>query len=264
MDGTGGWELKSSLDVEMAHALAPNARIFLVEASSSNGSDLMGAEQVAASLVAANGGGEVSNSWGGAEFSGQANYDTYFQKPGVVFFASTGDSPGVSWPATSANVVAVGGTTTSRNPNTGAFQTEASWSEAGGGTSAMIPLPPYQRALAGILGNARGIPDVAFDANPDTPVWVYYSGRVSGERGGWWSVGGTSVAAPAMAAIVNAAGHFQPSSAAELAQIYGGLGNTTAFADETIGICGPYGGYLAQAGWDFCTGVGSPRGLSIK
>jgi subtilase family serine protease len=261
VDPSGGWGLESALDVEISHAMAPNAKIYLVEAASNQTSDLLQAELVAANLVAKAGGGEVSNSWGGTEFTGQVAYDRYFTKAGVVYFASTGDSPGVSWPATSANVVAAGGTTTSRNPNTGAFVSEATWSEAGGGKSQVTVRPSYQAGVAATVGNRRGIPDMAFDANPDTPVWVYFSGSVSGYQGGWWSVGGTSVAAPALAGIVNAAGTFRTSSNAELTALYGGLGGPS-FYDVIRGICGPYGGYSARAGWDFCTGVGSPRGLT--
>src|SRR6185369_14750530 len=123
-DPTGGWELEASLDIEWAHAMAPSARIILVEAASNSLSNLLAAETVAANLVAAAGGGEVSNSWGGGEFSSEASLDNRFVKSGVVFFASTGDSPGTEWPGVSPNVVAAGGTTISRNPATLAFIAE--------------------------------------------------------------------------------------------------------------------------------------------
>lgn len=78
LDPTGGWELEESLDIEYAHAMAPNAKLYLVEAASDSLGDLLYAEQVAASLVAAAGGGEVSNSWGGGEFVGETGYDAVF------------------------------------------------------------------------------------------------------------------------------------------------------------------------------------------
>ena len=59
-----GWGLEIALDVEMAHALAPKAKMILVEAASNSFADLLFAEKKAAALVAAAGGGEVSNSWG--------------------------------------------------------------------------------------------------------------------------------------------------------------------------------------------------------
>jgi kumamolisin len=60
-----GWEGEQALDIEWAHAMAPAAKIFLVEAASNSFSDLLVAEDCATQQVAAAGGGEVSNSWGG-------------------------------------------------------------------------------------------------------------------------------------------------------------------------------------------------------
>ena len=79
-DPTGGWELEASLDIEWAHAMAPTARIILVEAASNSLSNLLAAETVAANLVAAGGGCEVYNSWGGGEFSGENSLDSKFIK----------------------------------------------------------------------------------------------------------------------------------------------------------------------------------------
>jgi kumamolisin len=110
------WNVEEALDIEWAHAIAPGAKIYLVEAASSNFSDLLQAVSVANSLVSQAGGGEVSMSWGGSEFSGETSYDSYFTQSGVVYFASSGDSPGVIWPSSSRNVVSVGGTSLSRNP----------------------------------------------------------------------------------------------------------------------------------------------------
>jgi kumamolisin len=91
-----GWALESSLDIEWAHAMSPAAKIYLVEAASNSYSDLLTAVDKASTLVAAAGGGVVSMSWGGSEFSGQTSYDTHFQKANVTYLASTGDAPGVS------------------------------------------------------------------------------------------------------------------------------------------------------------------------
>ncbi len=85
-DPTGGWEIEESLDIEWAHAMAPNAQIILVEAASNYDSDLLPAVQLAAQLVAAAGGGEVSMSWGGGEFSDETLLEGLFSTPGVVFF----------------------------------------------------------------------------------------------------------------------------------------------------------------------------------
>ncbi len=157
------------------------------------------------------------------------------------------------------NVVAVGGTSISRDPQTGAFVGEAAWWDGGGGPSAYITRPAYQNAVSGIINsvsgnwsaNVRGVPDVSAVANPSTGVWVYDK-----NAGGWIVVGGTSVASPVIAAITNNAGQFRANTDAELTAVYT---NHAMFHDITQGICGPYTGYWAMTGWDLCTGVGSPN-----
>jgi len=250
-----GWEFEESLDVQWAHAMAPEAKIVLVEAASNSFSDLMTAEDVASRMVNAAGGGEVSNSWGASEFSGEAAYDTHFVKAGVVFLASAGDNPGTSWPGTSPNVVSAGGTTVRRNLSNGNFLGEVPWSSAGGGISAVELRPSYQSSIASVVGKYRGVPDLSFDSNPVTGVWVYDT-----NAGGWNIVGGTSVASPALAGIINLSGNFYTSSNAELTTIYGKLSVAADFTDITTDYCGPYAGYSSAKGWDFCTGVGSSKG----
>ena len=250
----GGWQTEEALDVEWAHAMASGAKIYLVEAASSSLSDLLTAVGVASQLVSSAGGGDVSMSWGSSEFSGESSYDKSFTTPGVVYLASSGDSPGVIWPSASPNVVSVGGTALSRNPTTGNFQAELAWQQTGGGPSAYETRPAYQSSVAGTVGTQRGTPDVSAVADPTTGVWVYQGGH-------WYIVGGTSVAAPVWAGIVNSAGHFYGSSATELAAIYASSAGVT---NLTNGDCGPNEGYLALGAWSFCTGHGSPNGKTGK
>jgi subtilase family serine protease len=250
-----GWSLEAALDIEWAHAMAPQAKIYLVEAASNSYADLLTAVNVASNLVAQAGGGEVSMSWGGSEFSSERFYDGYFTKSGVVYFAAAGDSAGAIWPSTSPNVVSAGGTTNSRDAS-GNLQAQLAWSSTGGGPSKYESRPPYQSVISQIVGSKRGTPDVAADADPNTGVWVYNVPSCNG----WCIVGGTSVAAPVWAGIINAAGRFAKSSQAELSTIYGNLGNAANFTDIAQGSCGPNQGYLARPGWDFCTGAGSAFG----
>jgi kumamolisin len=255
-----GWELEAALDIEMAHTMAPNAKIYLVEAASNSIYDLLAAVDKAAQLVAAAGGGEVSMSWGTGEFGYEGYFNSHFQKNGVVFFASTGDAPGVWWPSASANVVAVGGTSLARNLSSFAFLYHATWAEAGGGSSSVVPIPAYQSSIAGLAGANRAVPDISAVADPATGVWVFDSGN-----GGWFSVGGTSVASPLIAGIVNSSGHFYASSAAQLAQIYQmSASNPATYAAATTGYCGPQAAFKADPGWNFCVGVGSPQSLSSQ
>ena len=94
-------------------------------------------------------------------------------------------------------------------------------------------------------------------------MWVYNAAWAGScvASSGWCIVGGTSAAAPAMAAIVNSAGGFLSSSAAELGLIYSTLGAAGAgWSDVTSGACGFYDGFAAIRGWDQCTGMGVPQG----
>lgn len=274
-DPTGGWEFEESLDIEYSHAMAPNATIYLVEANSNLDSDLFPAIQVASNLIAcgktttcpvgSKGKGEVSMSFAGEEFSQESALDSFFTTPGVVYFAGSGDAPGVAYPCASPNVVCVGGTTDSRSLETGNLIAQISWSEAGGGLSSYEPTPKYQaqnRFIARQLNGSRGVPDISAIANLDTGVWVWDTFPQDGATG-WFIGGGTSVATPVVAGIVNSTGGFAASSAAELTNLYGDSrlfldGHVT---DITYGACNYYASSYAQAGWDECTGLGSPYKL---
>jgi subtilase family serine protease len=256
-----GWEVEEALDIQWAHAMAPNARLYLVEAKSNSLADLAVAIDKASSLVAAAGGGEVSMSWGSGEFSTEASYDSHFGQNNVVYFASSGDSPGTEWPCVSSKVVCVGGTTLRRNPSTFAFLSEVAWEDTGGGVSAYISKPSYQSKITSITN--RGVPDVAAAADPNTGAWVRYTPSDGSWGPAWYIVGGTSWASPSFAGIVNSAGKFYASSTTELTTIYGGIGSTS-FTDITGGWCGLEAGSSAIAGWDPCTGVGSNLGTSGK
>lgn len=256
-DPTGGWELEESVDISMAHAMAPKAKIFLVEANSSGSGDLFPAVTLASKLVAAAGGGEVTMSWGFGDFSGESGFDGYFQTANVVYFSSAGDSAGLNYPSTSPFVVSAGGTTIDRNPSNGDFVAESAWPDTGGGATPNEPRPSYQDGISALVGEERGTPDMAFVADGRTGVWVYDTFPINGTVGGPYIASGTSVASPGLAGLVNAAGSFAASTNAELTTVYADLGVNRDFHDITNGDCGPYAGYLALKGWDFCTGVGS-------
>lgn len=250
-----GWALEEALDVEWAHAMAPSAKIVLVEAASNSFTNLLAAVDTANKIT---GVVAVSMSWGGSEFSGESSYDSHFKKSGVVYFAASGDSGGRTiWPGTSPAVVCAGGTSVATT-KAGAFSGETGWSGSGGGSSAYYARPSYQDGVAAIVGTKRGVPDVSFDADPNSGGSVYDTTRYQG-RAGWWIVGGTSWSSPALAGIVTLAGGAT-SSAAELSTIYGNLGSS-AFRDITAGSAGSFS---CNAGWDFVTGVGSCLGLTGK
>ena len=258
-DPSGGWELEEALDIEMAHALAPKAKVILVEANSASFNDLIAAETVAAGIAAKAGGGEVSNSWGGAEMQDTPGVESVFTGANVVFFASAGDNPGVEFPSSLSNVVGVGGTQINRDAS-GNFLDQTIWSATGGGYSLWVPIPPYQAAVAGLVHNVRGVPDVALDASPNSGVWIYDTTAYQGQKLKWVVVGGTSVATPAVAAMTNSAKSFAVSSVAELTAIYAAIGDGALFADIKGGLCQNGDHLKGWKSWDPCTGIGAPLG----
>lgn len=247
-----GWALETSLDVEWVHALAPDANILLVVAKSNSFSDLMGAVDYATTHEA----DVVSMSWGGSEFSGETAYEGTFQKSGVVFTASSGDSgAGAQYPASSPYVVSVGGTTL-RLDSSDNWASETAWSGSGGGTSSYEPKLSYQLS-DGISSNNRDIPDVSFDADPSTGVAVYDSTNYQGQKG-WFQVGGTSFGAPAWASLVALADQGNSGLTDGHTALYGLATNGSYKRDYHDITSGSNGAYTAGSGYDLVTGLGSP------
>ena len=264
-----GWGQEAALDIEWAHAMAPSAKIVLVEAASSSFANLFAGVDVASKWIASHGSqGEVSMSWGGSEFSSEASNDFHFTPPSgasIVYFAASGDTGGATiYPGVSPAVVAAGGTTIHRDTS-GNFISETGWSGSGGGPSTYEARPGYQSIVSGIVGSSRGVPDFSFDADPNSGVSVYDSTKCQG-LSGWLVFGGTSVASPSLAGIVNLAGSFVADSFTELATIYGGVSNSGATISSNFRdiVSGSAGSFRATTGWDFVTGVGSNQGLSGK
>jgi hypothetical protein len=199
-----GWALEISLDVETAHAICQNCEIVLVEASSNSFSNLKAAVNTAAAL----GADEISNSYGGSESAGDVA-DTTYDHPGVAITASAGDKGyAAEYPAASPYVVAVGGTALTLGPSN-SYGGETVWSGSGSGCSAFQAVQAWQLAdpnwsLTG-CGAKRGVGDVAADAAPETGAALYDTTRYKGQTG-WFKVGGTSLAAPLVAAVYALAG----------------------------------------------------------
>jgi subtilase family serine protease len=237
-----GWALEIALDVEWAHAVAPGAKILLVEATTSSFTNLMKAEDYARAHAQ-----YVSNSWGGNEFSGESAYDSHFVQSGVSFFASSGDTGGVvEYPAASPNVISVGGTTLHFSSG-GAFSGETAWSDGGGGCSQYeTATASQQRVSTSICGTKRGTPDVSLDADPASGVSVYDTTAYQGQSG-WWQVGGTSASSPMWAARSADAGALVNS-----AYVYANPA-LIPFRDILSGS----NGFPAGGGYDLATGLGS-------
>ncbi len=237
------WTLEETLDIDMVSAICPRCKIDLVEADNDSGDGLYVAEHAAATTLGAK---YISNSWGGSETSADTGYDSeYFGVPGVVYTASAGDAAyggGVIYPATSPNVVSVGGTTlnTSSNPR---GWTESVWDTTSGegpgsGCSAYEPRPAWQTAISIIppACSKRVDNDVAADADPGTGAAVY---DTSNGNGGWTEVGGTSQSSPIIAAVFALAGNDGNGGNNAADSIYTHTGNLYEVTGGSNGTCTP-------------------------
>jgi kumamolisin len=242
------WEVEEALDIEWAHAMAPQAKLFLVESVQVNTDPTWQAVKVAGELVSQNGGGVVSMSWGIPEWPQEIEYDKYFTAPGVVYFAASGDSGiGVlSHPAASPRVVSVGGTYFNRDFSGNFISEQYYTGGGGGGISQYESIPPYQNIISNIVGTHRGYPDVASDF---CCAAIYLQG--------WGYVGGTSWSSPTFAGIVNSAGLLKKSTQSELSYIYAVYSKPNDYKKAFYDIT--FGDSRCKTGWDLCAGVGSPR-----
>ena len=260
-----GWSTEIALDVQWVHAIAPLARIVLIEAPDASVNSLLSAIRLANAM----GPGVVSMSFGAQEGSWTSSVDSVFSGAGMTYLASTGDSGvAVNWPSVSPAVVGVGGTTLTYS-GTGT-RSEVSWSGTGGGTSAYTATPAYQKSQLPGVGSVvrRTVADVAMNADPATGHYVALipPGSTAVQ---WISAGGTSLSAPMWAglvAVTNAnrllAGKTLVGGAHTL--LYGQIGAvptsyTSGFADIRLGSHGTCVTCSAQLGYDELTGLGTPN-----
>jgi subtilase family serine protease len=208
----------------------------------------------------------VSNSYGSNEFSGEttgAYASTYLPASGhpVVFTVSSGDSGyGAEYPSSLASVISVGGTSLSGGPGS---WTETAWSGAGSGCSAYVAKPGFQASSSAC--SRRRTADISAVANPSTGVLVYTTGSSTG----WYAFGGTSVAAPIIAATYA----HNPGTSTTAAPLYASQPNKPAnFYDVVSGSNGRCTNKRTSAtavlcnagtGWDGPTGWGTPRAGTI-
>jgi hypothetical protein len=233
------WASEESLDVEWAHAIAPQANILLVESASASVTDLINAVVWAASQTGVT---AVSMSWGiNPDLADETADDPDFTTPsghtGVTFVAGSGDNGQLNYPSISPNVLSVGGTTLTVDAS-GNFISESAWSLSGGGHSS---------------DEGTNTPDVAYDANPSTGFLVYDS-IPNQEISGWQVIGGTSAGAPQWAAIVALVD--QGRSLLSL----GSLDGPTQAVPEIDSL--PSGDFNDVTGGGF-TGLGSPVGEKV-
>lgn len=247
--GNQGWATEITLDLDAVSAACPDCHILLVEADSASMADLGAAVNTAADT---DGVVAISNSYGGGESSGETSSDDkYFHHQGIAVTASSGDSGfGVSYPAASPYVTAVGGTTLQQDSSERGW-TETAWSGAGSGCSSYEAKPSWQ-ADSGC--DKRSVTDVSAVADPQTGLAIYDTYGQSG----WLTVGGTSLSSPLIAGVYAQAGNAGDVQGASYA-----YSHTDALNDVTSGSNGScQTSYLctARQGYDGPTGLGTPNG----
>jgi len=263
------WAPESKLDVQWAHAIAPLARIVLIEMPSAMSNAILAANSLATKL----GPGVASMSFGSAEASWATSVDSYFTGSGMTFVAAAGDSGAqVLWPAVSPHVLAVGGTST--NVSSAGSRLEVAWGNTGGGMSAYMALPSWQSGVTPVGGGAlvrRAVPDVAFNASPMTGEWVALT--LPGKATVWSAYGGTSIAAPQWAAVVAVANAIRAANAkAALGDVHTLLYKSiaavpgtyaAALGDVVQGSNGSCATCRAGTGYDQATGWGTPNAAHL-
>ena len=276
-----GPDTEVALDIEVAGAVAPGATIVVYFAPNTDAGFLDAINQAAMDNV--NKPSVISISWGGPESTWTAqslqNYNSALQAAasvGVTVCVACGDngsSDGVSdgkyhvdFPASSPYSLACGGTSLKISGSN--ITSEVVWNDGasggatGGGVSDTFPLPSYQsKAKVPTSANkgkfkGRGVPDIAGDADPATGYKVTADGSS-------FVVGGTSAVAPLWAGLVAL---FNQGLSKPVGYLNTNLYQTVAttkgnFRDITSGNNGHF---KAAAGWDPCSGWGSPVGTAIQ
>jgi kumamolisin len=284
-------DVEVMLDIEVCGSVAPGAKIvvyFGPDASDQSFLSVMNA--ILGDTI--NKPNIVSISWGGPEDGATAQFRNAFDQLlqtaahlGVTVCVASGDSGSadfasddpnwdgrahVDFPASSPFALACGGTQLASSG--GAIANEVVWHDGandgtGGGVSRFFPSPSYQQN-AGVPPAAdpagpvmRGVPDVSGDAAPASGYRILCDGTSFPDPSqGIPPVGGTSAVAPLWAGLIarisqglnKPVGFINP-------LLYAAPANTT-FRDITQGNNGDY---KAGAGWDACTGLGSPNGQNL-
>ncbi|WP_409182058.1 putative Ig domain-containing protein [Amycolatopsis sp. VS8301801F10] len=245
-----GWATEMAIDVDAVSALCPDCKILLVEANTNEDSDLAAAVDSAVRLGAK----IVSNSYADHESAIPSDAEQHYNHPGVAVLAATGDWGSESgsqaeYPATSPEVVAVGGTTLTAS---GGGYSETAWSKAGSGCSSKFGKPAFQNGISTACDN-RATSDISADADPNTGITIYVNGQQS-------QYGGTSLATPIVAGIWALAGTPKDGDNAATYP----YAHTGDFNDVTSGSNGNCGTVICNAGtgWDGPTGLGTPHGVA--
>ncbi|NUS15119.1 MAG: S8 family serine peptidase [Streptomyces sp.] len=291
-----GWAGESTLDVEMAHAVAPDAHIVLVETGVAETEGVTGLPEMMDAekyLIDHNVGDVITQSFGATEntfpgfdkgdFSSIRKLRYAFQdaaRHGVTVLASSGDGgatdamadgetdypyPVNSWPSADPLVTSIGGTQLHLDDAGDRTAPESVYNDygaGGGGQSHVFARPSYQNGVRNVVGAQRGTPDVSMAAAVDGGAWVYSSFDPTAT--GWDVYGGTSEASPLFSGVVALAdqlgGHRVGDIHQALYTLAKGAPKFGGIVDVSDGTDNSYDGvtgYTAVKGYDMATGVGT-------
>jgi subtilase family serine protease len=275
-----GWALETTLDVEYAHVIAPEASILVVATPVSETDGAQGFPEIVQAenyVIDHNLADVISQSFGTPESSfpspevvlGLRGAVVNAARHGITVLAAAGDSGAsaakaetATWPSSDPLVTSVGGTQLHLDASGHRSLADSVWSDGfgagGGGTSRIFPRPAYQDGVRAVVGDRRGTPDVSMSAAIDGGVMVYSS--FDPDNAGWEIVGGTSEATPLFAGVVAMAAQaahrrLGPIGPAlyELAASGHGVVDVRVGDNSHAGVSG----YPARPGYDLASGVGT-------
>ncbi len=284
-------DVEIALDIEVSGGVAPGAKIVVYFAPDATDQSFLGVMN-AIITDTVNKPNIVSISWGGPEDTATSQFQNEFDQLlqsaahlGITVCAAAGDSGSadfaaddpnwdkkahVDFPASDPFILGCGGTHLTASST--AITKEIVWDDGkndgtGGGVSRAFALPSYQQnakipPAADPTGPVmRGVPDVAGNAAPASGYVIICDGtNFPDPSQGLPPVGGTSAVAPLWAGLIarinqglnKPIGFVNP-------LLYAAPANAT-FRDITSGN---NGAYKAGAGWDACTGLGTPNGQNL-
>jgi hypothetical protein len=251
--GSTGWATEESLDVDMVSAICPSCHIYLAESNAATTKSLGTAVD---SVISVDGARYVSNSYGGSQGSNDATFNSlYYNHPGDVVTASAGDAGyGVSYPAASSDVTAVGGTTLTQNGSARGWG-ETVWSGTGSGCANKTETKPAWQTHPGCKHRIDN--DVAAVADPSTGVAMYDTY----DQGGFLVAGGTSVSSPIIASVYALAG-VPASGTYPSAYPYAHRSSLFDVTSGSNGTCTKAFLCHGEPGYDGPTGLGTPHGTA--
>lgn len=295
-----GWAGESTLDVEMAHAVAPAAKIVLVETAVSETEGTTGLPEMMDAekhLIDHGVGDVISQSFGATEntfpgfdkgdFSSIKKLRYAFKdadKKHVTVLAASGDGGATdlqldgktyydkrvnSWPSSDPLVTSIGGTQLHLDDKGERVKPDSVYNDygsGGGGQSHVFTRPVFQNGVKKVVGARRGTPDVSMAAAVNGGAWIYSSYDPTAV--GWDVTGGTSEATPLFAGIValadQVAGHRVGNIQQALYGLYAHHAGRNGVVDVNDGTDNSYQGvtgYKAVNGYDLATGVGTVDAL---